>query len=199
MRRCARPKRPGGGGKGGGKRKKARDAALLKGLMQGDVGGGNREVWDEESTSPLVEFVRSLRPPEPLELAADDVLARGEAVFEAQCLDCHSGPRGSGLRAYAFYEVGTDDALADWGDVDGDGLLDDGSVLTGGVKSPRLVGLHARERFLHNGSVHSLEQLFCLTDRPETTEHGFGSGGHTFGCELAEGERRDLISYLRAH
>jgi len=38
---------------------------------------------------------------------------------------------------------------------------DPAQPLTHGIKSPRLTGSWAFTRFLHNGSVSSLEDLFC--------------------------------------
>ena len=129
----------------------------------------------------------------------------GEALFSsAGCLTCHSGPRGSGTRIYDFDEIGTDAALARWGDPEGDGTGCCGfeaADLTGGVKSPRLVGLWGMQRFLHNGSVDSLESLLCLdTDRPHADlAEPNADTGHTFGCDLTEPERHDIVAFLRSH
>lgn len=93
-----------------------------------------------------------------------DAVDRGGIVFaDAGCLECNGGARGIGLRAYSFEEIGTDPGLGTWLDPEPDGVAccdvdTSKDPLTNGVKSPRLVGLWAQERFLHNGSVESLEQ-----------------------------------------
>jgi hypothetical protein len=182
----------------------------LLGFLRGFVtyGGGDISEWPDERLEPLVAYLLSLRAPENPDAETDAPrLARGkELFFEAGCADCHGGPRGGGVRVYTFEEVGTDDRLRAWGDPDLDGelccgLADGGDVVaTHGVKAPRLVGLWTNERLLHNGSVTRVEELLCLEgSRPTAgTEPGFGDGGHTFGCELSEEERGDLIAFLGA-
>lgn len=171
------------------------------------LGGGDGANWSPEQLRPLATYVRSLHAPAPLSLPSEDALARGEKVFvDAGCLECHAGPRGSGLTLYDYDEVGTDDAMAYWMDPDGDGIaccgVDMGEdEVTNQVKAPRLTGLWAMSRFLHNGSVGSLEELLCL-DGPRVldTRPVFGNGGHTYGCDsLSVDEKQDLIDYLNAH
>ncbi len=170
------------------------------------VGGGDLSEWPDEQLEPLGEFILSLRAPAPPAVAHASRVAEGREVFEAAgCVDCHGGPRGGGLEIHAWDEIGTDDALADWGapDAGGElccGLSDfDNSYDTGGVKAPRLVGTWAFERFFHNGSLDSLEQLLCLEPRPAADTPPFAARGHEFGCdELTVEERRRLIDFLRA-
>ena len=57
------------------------------------------------------------------------------------------------------------------------------------------------DRFLHNGSVTSLDALLCVEgprvpiDTPALT-----NGGHTYGCDtLSAEEKSDLIAYLLSH
>lgn len=130
---------------------------------------------------------------------------RGKALFvDSGCLGCHGGPRGGSTRAYGFDEIGTDDALARFMDPDGDGVpccgLDagGGGQLTRGVKSPRLVGLWAQPRLLHDGAVDGLDGLFCVTTaRPTVTAAGYGDGGHLDLCErFSPGEKAALIAFL---
>jgi hypothetical protein len=123
----------------------------------------------------------------------------GAALFvDKGCLECHSGPRGSGLKLYTFEEIGTDAAMKDWGM---DLTFDAGDPLTQAIKSPRLNGLWAMRNFLRNGSVDSLESLFCLDGpRGDVTERPFGNGGHDYTCnELTRDEKLLLIDYMRAH
>ena len=177
-------------------------AESLDDFLEGFVLVGDGDAhWDTERLSPLAEYIRSLRPPVPLSVAPADELERGEEVFSGEgCIDCHDGPRGSGRRVFDFAEVGTDEALRAWADPDLDGWAPDGTALTHGIKSPRLVGLQTFDRFLHNGSVGSLEELLCVDgDRPPSAPAPFGNQGHTFGCDLPTADKRALIGYLEAH
>ncbi|MEP6860952.1 MAG: hypothetical protein ABJE66_10050 [Deltaproteobacteria bacterium] len=74
-----------------------------------------------------------------------------------------------------------------------------GDSLTHALKSPRLAGLWAQRRFLHDGALDSLDQLLCLTPRPGITVPAFGDAGHTYGCDLSADDRHALIDYLLAH
>ncbi len=167
--------------------------------------GGDVEGWPDSRLEPLVEYVHSLAPP-PAPSSGEALVAKGRETFSAAgCLDCHAGPRGSGKRTYSFDEVGTDDALAKWMDPDLDGQICcgaylDGQPMSNGVKSPRLVGLWAMERFLHNGSVPSLEDLLCADGpRGGPSEPAFGDGGHEYGCDLPDDEKSALLAFLRSH
>jgi hypothetical protein len=171
------------------------------------LGGGDRSQWPDDRLLPLVEYVYSLRAPaNPAPPPADQVAA-GAALFASEgCLGCHDGPRGSGRELFDYEEIGTDDAMRWWvdGNLDGvpdnDIVFEDGDVVTHQLKSPRLAGLWAMRRFLHNGAVDSLDDLLCLNGpRGAIAEHGYGDGGHTFGCELPEADRRALIAYLLSH
>jgi hypothetical protein len=180
----------------------------LAGFLRGFVtyGGGDLSEWPDSRLEPLAAYIESLRAPENPDAETDAArLIRGEDLFfEADCAECHGAPRGGGDRVYSFEEVGTDDRLRAWGDPELDGELCCGleqggdAVATHGVKAPRLVGLWANRRLLHNGSVPSVEALLCLDgSRPTTNaEPGFGDGGHTFGCDLSEDQRRDLAAFL---
>lgn len=170
------------------------------------LGGGHAEAWGPDEVAPLVAYIESLDAPEPPRTNRS-AAARGEEIFFAEgCIDCHSGPRGSGLTLYSFEELGTDDAMRYWMDPEADGThipgVDMGEdQVTNALKSPRLVGLWAMERFLHNGAVSSLDELLCMYgDRPASTLDAMGNDGHTYGCEtLSWHEKEDLIAYLESH
>jgi mono/diheme cytochrome c family protein len=169
-----------------------------------DLGGGDIDAWPAERLAPLVEYVYTLRAPEPPTPSGD--VERGRAVFAEACLDCHGGPRGMGHEVYTYEEIGTDDEMRWWADgPDHDGepccglRFQPGDTMTGGIKSPRLVGLWAMTRFLHNGALDSLEQLLCVEPRPGVSAPAFGDGGHTYGCDLDDADRAALLAYLRAH
>ncbi|MBL9017394.1 MAG: hypothetical protein JNL83_24615 [Myxococcales bacterium] len=169
-----------------------------------DLGGGKVADWPDARLAPLHDYIESLRAPAPAAAPAD--VSRGRAVFVVECQSCHGGPRGMGDRFYTYEEIGTDDAMKWWADgPDHDGQpccglrFLPGDTLTHALKSPRLVGMWAASRFLHNGSLDSLEQLLCLAPRPDVTVPAFGSRGHDFGCALPDDERTALVQYLRAH
>ncbi|MGV3625744.1 MAG: hypothetical protein ACO1OB_33340, partial [Archangium sp.] len=64
---------------------------------------------------------------------------------------------------------------------------------------PRLAGLAWQTRFLHNGAVTSLEQLFCLEPRPTVSLPAQTAVGHLETCgALSVDEKHQLIAYLRS-
>lgn len=167
------------------------------------LGSGDLATWTPDKLRPLAEYVYSLRAPENLTPPAADAVARGRQIFEqGGCLTCHQGPRGAGLNLYSYEEIGTDAEMKRWIDPELDGTPCCGlasDAITQQLKSPRLNGLHAMSRFLHNGSVPSLEDLLCLNGpRGDVTEPAYGNAGHTYGCERSEAERQDLIAFLRS-
>jgi hypothetical protein len=160
----------------------------------------------DEAMRPLVEYIYSLRAPSSPRPPEAALVAKGARLFvDKGCATCHDGPRGSGKRPYTFAEIGTDDALARWVDptLSGQaccGLSIQPGALTHGVKSPRLVGMWALRRFLHTGTLSSLEELFCLEPRPPGGVESLRAGGHAFTCDgLGESDKRALIAYLLAH
>lgn len=170
-----------------------------------ELGGGDPALWPSSALEPLEAYLATLRAPTaPAPSPAD--LTAGQDSFRVNCLGCHEGPRGMGRRVYTFMEIGTDAAMQWWADgPDHDGaplapiVFPAGDRITHGIKSPRLVGLGSMKRFLHNGSLDTLEQLLCLQQRPTVTTPALGGGGHTFGCQLPQPEREALLRYLRAH
>jgi hypothetical protein len=170
------------------------------------LGGGDGANWAAADLEPLAAYVESLQAPTAPAVDAPTVERGADLFVEAGCIACHQGPRGSGLKLYSYEEIGTDDALAAWFDADMDGepccgvdMSED--PVTHALKSPRLVGLWAMDRFLHNGSVTSLDALLCVEgprvpiDTPALT-----NGGHTYGCDtLSAEEKSDLIAYLLSH
>lgn len=183
-------------------------AQSLEDFLDGFVlfGDGPRTRWPRERFEPLADYIYSLRAPKQSS-EGSAVAAAGRRLFDEKgCLDCHGGPRGSGKRMYGFEEIGTDAEMARWMDPDLSGtpccgfVLPPGESLSYGIKSPRLVGLWAAQRFLHNGSVDSLEELFCLEGpRVPITEPAFGNQGHDMTCDgLSADEKRELIAFLRS-
>ena len=162
------------------------------------IGAGDQATWTADAMSPLADYVLSLRAPAnptPPDAAA---VERGRLAFAADgCTDCHGGPRGMGARLYDYAEIGTDDAMAKWAQQNIPAGA--GFTVTGKLKSPRLVGSWAMSRFLHDGAVPTLESLFCLAARPPApNDTAMGSQGHDMTCMLSDGDKQDLMAYLRA-
>jgi hypothetical protein len=177
--------------------------SFLDGFVK--IGGGPPEDWPPERLEPLRDYIFSLRSPEPLTPPDASAVRRGRDAFATHgCADCHSGPRGSGTTTYTFEEIGTDDAMMYWGDPELTGQpccgLGDGSTeLTHAIKSPRLAGIWAHGRFLHNGSLGSLDELFCLDGpRTSTTADALSTAGHEMTCDLARQDKVDLVAFLRS-
>jgi hypothetical protein len=171
-----------------------------------DLGFGDLGQWDDVALEPLAAYVESLQAPSNPTPPLEGDRYEGCQLFEEHgCLDCHDGVGGAGKRVYAVDEVGTDPAISRWMDAELDGeaccgIEDPDFELTHGVKSPRLRGLWSFSRFLHNGSLDSLDQLLCLEPRPDGGPEPFGSQGHTFGCDdMTDDEKRALIAYLESH
>ena len=168
------------------------------------LGGGDETAWTTEKMSHGGIYSQFGGPVGPKR--DPETVTRGARLYqESGCMSCHQGPRGSGLRLFSFEDIGTDDALKYWMDPTGTGSgmsgVDMGEdTVTNALKSPRLVGLWTMDRFLHNGSVESLEDLLCLDDgRPSVEGYGYGAHGHMYGCDLAPADKMDLIHYLNAH
>ena len=77
---------------------------------------------------------------------------------------------------------------------------------TGYYKVPSLKGLWYRGRYLHDGTVASLEEMFDPERLAETHVPGGWRGpgvktravkGHEFGLKLAGDEKKALIAFLR--
>jgi len=182
------------------------DAHSLDEFVEGFATLGGSAPPTADAMRPLLEYIYSLRaptnpmPPDPALVASGAALYRDKG-----CATCHDGPRGSGTRAYTFAEIGTDPALAGWADPTQSGSACCGldiepGQLTHGVKSPRLVGTWALGRFLHDGALTSLDQLFCLTPRPPTGTEPMRSDGHAFTCDgLSDDDKHALEAYLLAH
>jgi len=171
------------------------------------IADGPLAEWPPERFDPLVEYIRSLRPPTNPTPPAAAQAQEGRRIFDdlAGCGDCHDGPRGQSRTVYDYDVIGTDDAYMYMGDPELVGTpccgLDEGNpgaVLRHGLKAPRLTGLWAKGKLLHNGSVLGLDDLLCVGGpRIPVTEPVWANHGHEFGCDtLTEEQKADLIAFL---
>ena len=171
------------------------------------LGEGDPSGWIPARVAPLRAYLESLEPPTSPHREDEALIAEGRQLFDERgCAECHNAPGYASTAVYSFEEIGTDAALASILDASGSGVPtpnltpDHPSLLTRGVKAPRLYGMWATTRFLHNGSVSSLEALFCLeSERPTIEAEPWSDGGHRETCDgLEDEEKRALIAFLRS-
>jgi CxxC motif-containing protein (DUF1111 family) len=165
----------------------------------------------DEALYALALYIYSLEPP-PNPNAFGAEAAVGQKLFLRECAGCHVPPLYTSNKvtlADGFelpknkpasldvlpMSVGTDPNLA---------LRTRKG--TGYYKVPSLKGVWYRGRYLHDGSVASLEEMFNPDRLKETHIPGgfkpLGTDaraipGHTFGLNLAPEERQQLIAFLK--
>jgi hypothetical protein len=175
--------------------------SFLVGFVQ--LGVGDEGAWTAERLAPLAEYIYTLRAPENPDPPDPQVALYGNVLFFSEgCASCHRGARGASPTVHEFSEIGVDTAMQYWMDLELDGVpccgFDFGDEsLTHGIVSSRLVGLWAQKRFLHNGSVDSLDDLLCKSEpRPTVSGSPWSDQGHLYGCELSNPEKDALIAFL---
>jgi|KBSSwiStaDraftv2_1062776.scaffolds.fasta_scaffold88829_2 mono/diheme cytochrome c family protein len=161
----------------------------------------------------LAQYIYSLQPP-PNPNLSDPRIATGQRLFQREgCAGCHTPPLYTNNKltlAQGFtppaehrqlldimsISVGTDPSLAM-----------KTRKGTGYYKVPSLKGVWYRGRYLHDGALRTLEEMF----NPARVQDDFvPSGfmplgqktraikGHEFGLKLAEDERAALLAFLRS-
>ncbi|HYI94590.1 MAG TPA: hypothetical protein VEX68_13670 [Bryobacteraceae bacterium] len=166
----------------------------------------------DEAMYALALYIKSLKPPanpNPF----DEYAAAGKKIFEREgCGGCHTPPLYTNNKltlARGFtpppdapksldimnISVGTDPGLA----------LKTRKG-TGYYKVPSLRGVWYRGRYLHDGSLASLEEMFDPNRLNETFSPGGWNPpavktravvGHEFGLRLSVNDRKSLIAFLR--
>jgi len=138
----------------------------------------------------LAAYVDSLATALPAPEDAAVLSPHGASVFRATCAGCHAPPAFTG-EPVPLAIIGTDPVL---------GLSADRG--TGTYRVPSLHGVGTRGPLLHDGTVPSVDALFDpsrVTAAFAQKLHGTGSvPGHAYGLDLADGDRRDLITYLHS-
>jgi hypothetical protein len=136
----------------------------------------------------LAMYLYSFEPPAPTPNAGFAELVRGAGVFAtAGCINCHDNPAYAG-RPIPHKRVGTNPALAT-GQARGTGNYRVAPLLDVGNAAP----------YLHHGAVGSLADLLSPARLTADYRGPLGTGavpGHNFGTDLAEADRRALISFL---
>ena len=172
----------------------------LEHFVSGFLALGDSSTWTLEDVEPLIAYVESLSAPKHLLDLDENKVASGRQLFNQECLDCHKGFQGSGTEVFSFEEIGTDDRMMYILDPDLDGVSGLGvdNEPTHGIKAPRLTGVWAKTRLLHNGSVDSLDDLFCMNGERADDQLIFGNIGHIYGCDWSNTEKEDIIEFLKS-
>ncbi len=138
----------------------------------------------------LAAYVDSLAASLPAPQSAAALSPNGASLFEASCAGCHAPPAFTG-QPVPLSIIGTDPLL---------GLSADRG--TGTYRVPSLRGVGTRGPLLHDGTVPSIDAMFDparVTGAFAQKLHGVGPvAGHPYGLDLADGERRDLVTYLHS-
>ncbi|MFQ5700232.1 MAG: hypothetical protein ACE5HU_00120 [Acidobacteriota bacterium] len=140
------------------------------------IHNGGISYPSSELLEALVAYVLSIEPP-PNPRPKGAAEQRGEKVFErAGCRTCHAGPYYTNGEVISLEVIGTDPERAR-------------QEFPKGYRVPTLRRLDLQRLFLHDGSIGSLGDLFSR-ERLKTT------GGHLYGLDLSEAEKRDLVAFL---
>ena len=185
--------------------------------------GPHRMLTDEQRRIPfrapdeafyaLTMYLYSLQPPSNPH-RSDPRIAAGQKIFERErCAGCHTPPLYTNNKltlARGFTPPPEHKRFLDIMNVSVD--TDPNLALktrkgTGYYKVPSLKGVWYRGRYLHDGSLTTLEEMF---DSPRLRDDFVRTGfaplgkkmaaveGHPFGLKLSPDERAQLIAFLRS-
>jgi hypothetical protein len=173
---------------------------------------GPFERYSDAQLFALANYLYSLEPlPSPHRYDAE-TLALGERVFiEEGCVTCHPPPdfTNNELTPAAGFEP-PEEHFERYPIFDASVETDPGLTMltrrgTGYYKVPSLRGLWYRDKFLHDGSLATLDELLDPARlRADFAPGGFAGAdtprravpGHAFGLELPPAEKQALIAYL---
>ena len=168
--------------------------------------------WSDEALFALALYIYSLKPPanpNPFDAKAH----AGQKIFAREsCVNCHTPPLYTSNKltlAEGFTPPADRPATLDVIPISVG--TDPGLALktrkgTGYYKIPSLKGVWYRGRFLHDGSVASLEEMFNPDRVKDTHVPGgyipvgrktWAIKGHEFGLKLDAVERKQLIAFLK--
>ncbi len=165
----------------------------------------------DELLYALALFVESLEAPVNPN-PRGELSEAGQKVFAREgCAGCHSGPNyTNGKLTLASGFVPSKEMLKEYDILPVSVGTDPGLALktrkgTGMYKIPSLRGLWYRGRYMHDGSVTTLEEMFDANRlKPEFVPSGFKGldknravPGHEFGLKLNDSERKALLAFLR--
>jgi mono/diheme cytochrome c family protein len=162
----------------------------------------------DEALYALASYIYSLEPPRNPN-PFDEKAQAGEKIFAREgCVECHTPPLYTNNKlTLAEGFTPPNDAPATLESVGTDpGLALATRKGTGYYKVPSLKGVWYRGRYLHDGSVASLEEMFDPDRLKDTHVPGGWSlpgvktraiKGHEFGLDLSDEDRRALIAFLK--
>lgn len=179
-----------------------RTFAFIAGQIRGVPLGPS---YDPANVEPLIQYIMSLTPPRPETLPDAALVASGKELFRESCFGCHAGPGFAGVEVFDPLVIGTDPNVVHLVNPDDSGramydVLTPPEV-TRGLRTRRLSAIWSQSRFFHNGSLSSLEEVFCLTGPrvPSALGAGFSTAGHSYTCDgLSVDDKNSLIAFLRS-
>ena len=162
----------------------------------------------DEALYAIAMYIYSLEPP-PNPNRFDATAAAGQKIFTANCAGCHTPPLYTNNKLTLAKGFQPDAANPDVMPVSV-GTDPAGAMLTrkatGYYKVPSLKGVWYRGRFLHDGSLSSLEEMFDPARlQPDFEPGGWNPPGvkkravtgHEFGLKLSMQDRARLIAFLK--
>ena len=163
------------------------------------------EGYDPQKVEPLVQYIMSLTPPRTERQLDRAQVEDGKALFYQHCYMCHRGPGYAGTQVFDPQVIGTDPNIVGLVDPDntGEAIFDvlTPPELTKGIRARRLSAAWSLTRLFHNGSAHSLADVFCL-DGPRAASplgSGFSTAGHPFTCEgLSRHEKTSIMAFIES-
>ncbi|HZO51931.1 MAG TPA: hypothetical protein VFB63_04405 [Bryobacteraceae bacterium] len=183
--------------------------------------GPYRMLTDEQRKIPyhlpddalyaMALYIESLQPPQNPN-PSDEKSSAGKNVFDREgCGRCHAPPYYTSGKLTLAAGFKPSKELAREYDILAVSVQTDPSLAmktrkgTGFYKIPSLRGVWYRGRYLHDGAVTTLEELFNVERlKPEFVPSGFKGAdnhravpGHEFGLRLPASERDALIAFLK--
>ncbi len=164
----------------------------------------------DEALYALAVYVDSLLPPPNLN-RFDEKAAAGKKIFDRECSSCHTPPYyTNGKLTLAEGFAPPTEMMREYDILPVSVKTDPSAALktrkgTGFYKVPSLRGVWYRGRYLHDGSLTSLEEMFnparldasFVPSGFKGTDEHRAVPGHEFGLHLAVPDRETLIAFLR--
>ena len=168
----------------------------------------------DELLYAIVMYLMALEPRKNPDVAAPEIIARGETIFTREgCAECHAPPNYTTGRLTIAHGWQPPLNHPNAADIDLRSVgTDPGLALktrkgTGVYKIPSLRGVWYRPRLLHDGSLASLEEMFDSARlSPDYQPKGWSPAGvrqravvgHQFGLRLNQEEKSVLLAFLRS-
>ncbi len=161
---------------------------------------------------PLTTYLRCLKTPQNPQKRQEALYAKGSILFKNNCIKCHDGPNGEGLRSYPGASIGSplvfEGLLKNYTPPDIQSRAVVKSFEKTGIKinapdgmTPRrLNGIWVRKYLMANGSIKNMDHLFCLNGQKRVSPDRLDpltDGVHSDLCEqYSTDEKESLKEYL---